>query len=142
MTFLPVTERSTPCLGNIRASSITSWLITALATEKLSYTRESSCSTSSRSLLFSRASSRKPFISWSRLSFISLWPRLAVTRRRLRVVSIILVGFTFNLSIISPYLPRYFSMYSSLILLSSLLGSISSSFQPIFRVSSMVLSVS
>ena len=72
MMFLLPMFSETPCFGYIRASSIMLGVITALAIEKLEYTSISSFSTSSRRRLFSRASSRKRFISSSRLSFISL----------------------------------------------------------------------
>ena len=51
---------------------VISRLITALAMEKFWYMPVSRCSTASRSLPFSLASSRNSFISSSRLSFISL----------------------------------------------------------------------
>ena len=94
MTFLKVMVSSTDCLGYISACSMDWALISAEATVKEPWTRIRSCSTWARRARSSRTVSKNCFISSSRLSLSSLWPRWAVLSLPLSRVSSIRVGFT------------------------------------------------
>ena len=129
---------STLCLGYISACSMAAPLMRAEATVKEPCTRISSSSTWLRRARTSRTVSRNCFISSSRLSLSSLWPRWAVFSLRFKRVSSIRVGLTTVAAIVYPsFLGRYLSIYSGLMRLSSALGRMDSSSQPRSRVSSM-----
>ena len=143
MMFLVVWVSCTLCLGYSSACSRAWELIRAEATVNASWTVISSSSTSCRRLRTSRTVSRNCFISSSRLSFSSLWPRWAVRSFPFRRVSSIRVGLTVTLGIghsllyASSFLGQYFSIYSGLMRFSSLLGRMLSSSQPRSSVSWM-----
>ena len=143
MMFLLVCVNSTLCLGYRSACSKASEDMRAEATVKDLCTVISSSSTSARRARTSRTVSRNCFISSSRLSFSSLWPRWAVRSLPFRRVSSIRVGFTVIFAIGYPLLyswsffGQYFSIYAGLIRFSSLLGRMLRSSQPRSSVSSM-----
>ena len=70
--------------------------MTADAAAKAVLARVRPSSTFRRRVRFSRTTSMNCFISSSRLSLRSLWPRLAVRSRPLSRVSSMRVGFTFK----------------------------------------------
>ena len=99
MIFLVVCVSFTLCLGSSSACSSAWELMSAEATVKAPWTVISSSSTSCRRARTSRTVSRNCFISSSRLSFSSLWPRWAVRSLPFRRVSSIRVGLTVILGI-------------------------------------------
>jgi len=138
MMFWKLMVRSTDCLGYMRDCSSISVDMRAEATVKDPWARIRASSTLARRARFSRTTSRNCFISSSRLSFRSLWPRRAVFRRPFSRVSSIRVGFTLIAGIPYPsFFGRYFSIISGLMRLSSEVGRMERSSQPRSRVSWM-----
>ena len=94
ITFSTSHSKETRCFGASRAVFSTSSCIPARARRKFLLAAWMPASTCSRRVLFSRTWSRNWRISSSRLSFSSLWPRVAVASFFFRRVSSMRVGFT------------------------------------------------
>ena len=94
MTFSTWHSKVTCCLGASKAVFNTASCIPARASMNSWLAARMPASTSKRSLRFSRTLSKNCRISSSRLSFSSLWPRVAVLSFFFRRLSSMRVGFT------------------------------------------------
>ena len=104
MTFFPPASRVISCFGASSAVLSAASDMPAFAMTKFRFAERIPASTFLRTSIFSRTRSRYWRISSSRLSFRSLWPRIAVIRFFFRRVSSILVGFTcFAATMPPPY---------------------------------------
>ena len=94
ITFSTSHSKETRCFGASRAVFSAASCMEARASMNSWLAAFSPCSTFWRRAMFSRTRSRNWRISSSRLSFSSLWPRVAVASFFFRRVSSMRVGFT------------------------------------------------